>query len=151
MKYLFEYLQKNNLSLSSCESFTGGMFASLFSDIPGASNYFKGSFICYSNDFKIEHLKINQQVIKKNSEVSKEVLELMLKNTKQILKTDVVFAFSGFATPIDVNNSRSGLSYLGFLINDKCYIYQFIIKEDISRSEYKKQAIDFVLRKFASI
>ncbi|AOG60219.1 competence damage-inducible protein A [Spiroplasma helicoides] len=151
MNYLLDYLKKNNYTLSSCESFTGGLFAHSFTNISGASNYFKGGYVCYSNEFKIEQLNINEQIIKNHSEVSLETLVAMLNNTQDILKTDVCFAFTGFATPIDKSNPRTGLSYVGFAIKDKQYSYEFVIKEDISREQYKIKAIDFLLNKFKEI
>ncbi|QEH61622.1 nicotinamide-nucleotide amidase [Spiroplasma chinense] len=151
MKYLFDYLKKHNLKLSTCESFTGGMFANQFTNIPGASNFFTGSFVCYSNDFKIEQVNIDQEVIKKYSEVSQETLQLMLKNTQEALKTDICFAFTGWATPIDKTNKNSGLSYVGFLLKDKIFMFEFIIKHNFSRKKYKKRAIKFVLKEFKKV
>ncbi|QGS51728.1 CinA family protein [Spiroplasma tabanidicola] len=151
MNKLFEYLKNNNYTLASCESFTGGMFANLFTNMSGASDYFKGAYVCYSNEFKIKHLNIEEQIIKKNSEVSKEVLTKMLKQTQALLNVNVVFGFTGFASPIDNNNPRSGLSYVGFAINNDIFIYEFIDVNNLSREEYKIKAIEYVLKKFNSI
>ncbi|AHI52667.1 CinA family protein [Spiroplasma culicicola] len=151
MKYLINFLKTNKLTIATCESFTGGMFGDLLSNTPGVSEFYKGSFICYSNEFKENILQIDAQVIKKDGVVSRNVLREMLKQTQKILKTEIVFGFTGYAPPIDKNNKLSGLSYLGFLIKDQEYIFEFKITKNISRKTYKKRAINFILKKFKEI
>ncbi|ALD66179.1 CinA family protein [Spiroplasma cantharicola] len=150
MKKLFEYLKLNNLTLSSCESFTGGYFANQITNISGASQYFKGSFICYSDEFKTQVLGIDIEVIKKYSVVSREVLALMLEKTNQKIKSDIVIGFTGYAPPKDVNE-KSGLSFVGFRINNRNFIFEFFIEENISREDYKQQASEFIINKLLKI
>ncbi|AUB31384.1 CinA family protein [Spiroplasma floricola] len=151
MEKLFEYLKLNNLTISSCESFTGGYFANEITNLSGASNYFKGGFVCYTDEFKSQILQIDIEVIKKYGAVSLETLNLMLSKTQELLKTDIVFAFTGFSTPIDDNNVLSGLSYVGFKMKEKIYTYEFKVLEDISRKEYKKRACNFVINKLLEL
>jgi|GEM_PF-6693357 len=148
MKYLYNYLLQHNLKLSSCESFTGGLFASLFTNFKGAGNLFNGGFICYTEVFKNKYININKQVIKKYGITSNKILNLMLINTQTKLESDVCFAFTGFAPPIDKTNKLSGISSVGFLIKQQAYIYQFKFNKNISRLKYKQKVIKFVLKKF---
>ncbi|WP_339021471.1 nicotinamide-nucleotide amidohydrolase family protein [Spiroplasma endosymbiont of Atherix ibis] len=150
MKKLFEYLKLNNLTISSCESFSGGYFANEITNLSGSSNYFKGGFVCYTDEFKSQILQIDIEIIKKYSAVSLETLNLMLSKKQEILKTDIVFGFTGFSTPID-DNPLSGLSYVGFKIKEKIYTYEFKVLEDISRKEYKKRACNFVINKLLEL
>ncbi|WP_338985444.1 nicotinamide-nucleotide amidohydrolase family protein [Spiroplasma endosymbiont of Diplazon laetatorius] len=150
MEKLFEYLKLNNLTISSCESFTGGYFSNQITNISNASNYFKGAFVCYTDEFKSNILGIDIEIIKKYGAVSIETLELMLDKTQEKLKTEVVFAFTGFATPLN-ENPLTGLSYVGFKIKEKIYTYEFKIKEDITREEYKQKSCEFLINKFLNL
>ncbi|QHX36498.1 nicotinamide-nucleotide amidohydrolase family protein [Spiroplasma sp. BIUS-1] len=150
MKELFEYLKLNNLTISSCESFTGGYFSNEITNITGASNYYKGGFVCYSDEFKTKVLGVDIEVIKKYGVVSFETLNEMLDKTHEMLKTDIVFAFTGFATPID-NNPQSGISYVGFKIKNKNYIFEFKETKNLTREEYKKNSCEFIINKLLNL
>ncbi|MCL2143378.1 MAG: CinA family protein, partial [Methanomassiliicoccaceae archaeon] len=52
VKELSAVLIKKGMTLSLAESCTGGMISSLLTDIPGASEFFMGSAVTYSNDSK---------------------------------------------------------------------------------------------------
>lgn len=149
MKDLFLYLKKNNLTVSSCESFTAGLFANRFCQISGASNYFKGAFVCYSNEFKIDQVKIPDEIIKKYGVVSKEVASLMAKNCAEILKTDLSFSFTGFAPASDDENV--GLSFCAINMNGEIHIIKIFNKEIQDRVAYQNYAIDQVLSEFVRI
>ena len=50
-----QFLNKNNLTLATAESCTGGYLAHMITSVSGSSKYFKGSIIAYSNDIKTAH------------------------------------------------------------------------------------------------
>ena len=56
---IVELLSSKKLTISSAESFTGGLFASLVTDNSGASSVFKGGIVCYTNEIKINVLGVN--------------------------------------------------------------------------------------------
>ena len=92
-------LKKRNLTLSTAESCTGGNVAHKITLIPGASNYFKGAVVSYSNEIKSNLLGIDPAVIEQYGAVSKEVVELMAENCVYKLQTDCGIAISGIAGP----------------------------------------------------
>ncbi|MCF0227215.1 MAG: CinA family protein, partial [Malacoplasma sp.] len=47
-----ELCRKHNITLSTCESVTGGMIASYITKVSGASKVFKGGLVVYSNQAK---------------------------------------------------------------------------------------------------
>ena len=63
MKDLVNKLQKKNLKISFAESCTGGMLAVAITSISGASKIFNIGLITYSNDAKINILKVNKKII----------------------------------------------------------------------------------------
>ncbi len=94
-----ELLKKNNLTLSTAESCTGGNIASMITSVPGSSQYFKGSVVAYSNDVKIDILKVNIENLNSNGAVSEQVVNQMVLGVSKSLKTDCAIATSGIAGP----------------------------------------------------
>lgn len=100
---LFEVISNlliaNNKKLATIESCTGGSIASQFIKIAGASNYFQGSIVCYSNAIKTKVLGIEKELIDQFGAVSKQVVEQMALNGKRLLNTEYTIAVSGIAGP----------------------------------------------------
>ena len=92
-------LIKKKLTLATAESFTGGKIAEQITEIPGASQYYKGSVVSYATETKIEVLKVPKQLIAEHSVVSAQVAEAMAMNVQKLLKTDFAIATTGNAGP----------------------------------------------------
>ena len=92
-------LKKQNYTLATAESCTGGYIAHLITSVPGSSAYFKGSVVAYSNEIKERMLNVSPETIDKNGAVSaKTVFEMAAGIIKQF-KTDCAIAVSGIAGP----------------------------------------------------
>ncbi|KIA85506.1 CinA family nicotinamide mononucleotide deamidase-related protein [Flavobacterium sp. AED] len=92
-------LTKQNKTLSTAESCTGGKIAQVLTSVPGASNYFKGSVVSYATDVKIDVLGVSESLIKEHSVVSGEVVLAMALSIKKMMKTDYAIATTGNAGP----------------------------------------------------
>ncbi|MXO05101.1 competence/damage-inducible protein A [Flavobacterium sp. HBTb2-11-1] len=92
-------LSKQNKTISTAESCTGGRIASLLSSVPGSSSYFKGSVVSYATEAKVNVLGISQDLINQFSVVSAEVASAMALSVKALLKTDYALATTGNAGP----------------------------------------------------
>lgn len=86
-------------TLSAAESCTGGAFASRLTHFSGASRYFLGSIVAYSNDLKIGLLGVSDATIKKYGAVSGETVEAMLQGILKCTSSDYAVAVSGIAGP----------------------------------------------------
>ncbi|AUF83927.1 CinA family protein [Mesoplasma syrphidae] len=150
VKQIIEILKQRNLKISACESFTGGLFSSTFTDVAGASKVFVGSFICYSNEFKIKQIKIAKQVIKKYGVISQECAEAMAFKTNKKLKTNLCVSFTGNAGPSSFENQPVGLSYITIYYLGKQWTFKFF-KPNLTRERYKQEAVAFVLTKIIEI
>ena len=60
LKEIVEYLIKNHITIATMESCTGGLLASLITDIPDASTILKFSAVTYSTEYKIKNLLVIQ-------------------------------------------------------------------------------------------
>lgn len=92
-------LVERKATLSVAESCTGGRLASLITDVPGSSRYFERGVVTYSNQSKIEILKVPESVIKTFGAVSSETAVAMAKGIRRLAKTTYSLAVTGIAGP----------------------------------------------------
>ena len=90
---------KAGKTLSLAESCTGGSIAAHLTQLPGASGYFLGSFVCYSNHLKTAVLHVPEEVLKKHGAVSPETARRMALGAQQISGSDFALAVTGIAGP----------------------------------------------------
>ena len=143
MKDLVNKLQKKKLKISFAESCTGGMLATAITSISGASKIFNLGLITYSNDAKINILKVNKKIIQKYGAVSPECCEAMVKNLSKISKADVNVSITGIAGPKGGTKSKPvGLVYIGVKKSNKLIITKNIFKQkkrnDIQKATVKR-------------
>lgn len=86
-------------TLSLAESCTGGAMAATLTQIPGASSYFLGSIVAYSNALKSDLLKVPPQLIQEKGAVSREVVQAMLEGVLELTGSDCAAAVSGISGP----------------------------------------------------
>ena len=94
-----QLLNKNNLTLATAESCTGGYLAHMITSVPGSSRYFKGSVIAYSNEVKIAQLGVSAEDLKQHGAVSEEVAKAMAEGVRKELNADIAIATTGIAGP----------------------------------------------------
>ena len=92
-------LTKQQKTIATAESCTGGLIASRLSSVAGASNYFRGSVVSYATDVKTTVLGVSENTIALNSVVSAEVASAMALNVKKLMNTDYAIATTGNAGP----------------------------------------------------
>ena len=112
-------LLDNNLTISSCESCTGGLASKLLTDQAGSSQYFLGGLCSYSNEAKQNILNIDAEIINKYGAVSTEVAVLMAENALKLFNTDVSFSITGVAGPGESENKKVGTVCFGFAAKGK--------------------------------
>lgn len=91
-------LQKKE-TISTAESCTGGDIASLITSVPGASAYFQGSIVSYSNEVKQSLLNVKKDTLEKYGAVSEETVKEMLSGLLQKMNTTYGIAVSGVMGP----------------------------------------------------
>ncbi|OJV87116.1 MAG: damage-inducible protein CinA [Bacteroidia bacterium 44-10] len=96
---LGEKLQMRQLTISTAESCTGGLVAHKITSVAGASAYFTGSVVSYTNEVKERILDVDKNDLDAFGAVSEEVVVQMARNCAELLKTDCAIAISGIAGP----------------------------------------------------
>ena len=94
---LLERACEQDLTIATAESCTGGMVASLLTDVPGASHAFERGFITYSNEAKADMLDIPIELIEGRGAVSREVALAMAEGALARSGADVAVSITGFA------------------------------------------------------
>ncbi len=111
-KLLGQY-RKKKLKIATAESCTGGMIATLITDIAGSSDVFDRGFVTYSNDSKHDMLGVDAALIKKHGAVSGEVAAAMARGAVKRSKADVAIAVTGIAGPTGGTKAKPvGLVYI---------------------------------------
>jgi nicotinamide-nucleotide amidase len=92
-------LNKNKLQITTAESCTGGLIASLLTEVSGSSSAFEAGFVTYSNEIKSKILSVPTQIIETHGAVSQETVIAMAKGALSKASADLVIAVSGIAGP----------------------------------------------------
>ncbi|MEO6949537.1 MAG: CinA family nicotinamide mononucleotide deamidase-related protein, partial [Ginsengibacter sp.] len=96
---LGKLLLKNNKTISTAESCTGGAIAALITSVPGASVYYEGSVVSYSYAIKESMLGVKKDTLTTFGAVSEQTVIEMLQGVIGQLKTDFAIAVSGILGP----------------------------------------------------
>jgi nicotinamide-nucleotide amidase len=87
------------LSLATAESCTGGLLASLLTDVDGVSSAFERGFVVYSEDAKCELLHVAREQVDGCGAVSRDVALAMADGALAASRADVALSVTGFAGP----------------------------------------------------
>ncbi len=140
MQKLIKTFSEHGKTLSTCESFTGGLMASKICSVPGASEIYCGSIVAYSISSKVNVVHIDPELIHQYGTISPQVVSQMAEKTRLLFKTDYAIAFSGNAGPSVQEGKALGLWY-GAIANDaKTIVFGGI--SNLSRNDLREAAIE---------
>ena len=122
-------LRKKRLKISFAESCTGGLLSSTITSVSGSSKIFTIGLVAYSNQAKINILKIPKKIIIKHGAVSYETCLSMVKNLNKISKTNISVSITGVAGPKGGTKKKPvGLVYIGIKKGNKILVKKFLFK-----------------------
>jgi nicotinamide-nucleotide amidase len=96
---LLNLLRSRRLKLATAESCTGGLIAAILTEVPGSSDVFERGFVTYSNEAKVEQLKLPADLIAEHGAVSREVAVTMAEAALENSRADIAVAVTGVAGP----------------------------------------------------
>ena len=148
---IFLLFKKKKLKLAIAESCTGGMLSSAITSVSGSSKVFTMGLVTYSNQAKINVLKIPKQIIKKNGAVSVQCCLAMVNNLSKISKSKVCISITGIAGPNGGTKQKPvGLVYIGVKIGKKVIVNKCNFKNN-GRSFIQKQTVKKTLNLLANL
>ena len=143
-------LIKKNLKISFAESCTGGLLSSSITSISGSSKVFTLGLITYSNQAKINILKVPKKIILKHGAVSYETCFSMVKNLNKISKTNISLSITGVAGPKGGTKQKPvGLVFIGVKKSNKTLVKKFLFKSKKRNSIQKStvnKSLNLILR-----
>ena len=140
-----DLLRQKGMTLGLVESATGGLISHRITNVPGSSDYYKGSVTAYSNEAKARIVGVSEATIDQHGAVSARVAEEMAEGGRRLLAVDVCLADTGVAGPGGATKEKpAGLFYLGLSAKDKTYSRQHNFAG--SREQNKRDATEAALR-----
>jgi len=119
-----EYQAKTGklLTIGTVESATGGRIADRITNVPGSSDYFKGSIVAYSNEVKIALLGVKRKTLENYGAVSEQTALEMARGGKKLLNVDICVSDTGIAGPSGATPEKPlGLFYIGLATRDESF------------------------------
>ena len=141
-KKLINLLKRKKLKIAVAESCTGGKLSSAITSISGSSKVFTLGLVAYSNQSKIQVLKVSKNIIRKYGSVSEPVCLTMVKNLSKISKTNISVSITGIAGPSGGTKIKPvGLVYVGIKKGNRTEVKKYLFKNK-GRSYIQRAAVN---------
>lgn len=131
-------LKEKDLTLTTAESLTGGLLASKFTAVPGASEVFKQGFVTYCNRAKKKLLDVKKTTLKEYGAVSERTAKEMAKNGAFATGADVCVSLTGLAGPAAEEGKPVGLVYIACCYKNRTVVRECHFKGD--RNQIREQS-----------
>lgn len=139
-----DLLRQQGLTLAVAESCTGGLICHRLTNIPGASDYFMGGVVSYSNLAKMELLRVPSDILAVWGAVSEETARAMASGVREAFHTDIGLSVTGIAGPTGGTPGKPvGTVYIGLATPQKVEARHHLFQG--SREEIKAQSAQAAL------
>ncbi len=137
---VIKLLREKNMTFSAAESCTGGELAKRFTDMPGASAFFKGGVVTYTNEAKAKLLGIDTALIEEKGAVSYEVAKAMAENVRALLGTDIGVGVTGLAGPDGDGVHEVGTVFVSLAVEGETFVKELHMGAMRTRSFIRRMA-----------
>ena len=152
LKIIHEYFYNSGESLAVAESCTGGLLSFWLTELPGASQYFKGGIIAYQTAVKVDQLGLPKQKIEQEGLVTENCVSFMAQSIKEKFQSEWALSTSGIAGPSKGKRAEN-VGKIAFSVcspsSKKSVVKQF---NDINRQALRYKAgffaLDFLISEF---
>jgi len=139
-----DLLRQKGLTLGLVESASGGLISHRITNVPGSSDYYKGSVTAYSNEVKSKVVGVKEETINQHGAVSSQVAEEMAQGGRKLLAADICLADTGIAGPSGATPGKPvGLFYIGLSHGAGTYSQKHNFQGD--REQNKRSAAETAL------
>jgi len=151
---IFDLLKLRGVKISVAESFTGGRIASALIKNSGISKYMHEGIVSYSNESKMQRLKVKEQDINTVGAVSSKVAYQMCAGLLIENECDIAISTTGIAGPKSDNTYKPvGLCYIGVGMKNGVHTYRYNFtgdREEITETA-KNTALFLAIKKLKNI
>ena len=135
---IIQLAKSKNSTVSTAESCTGGLIGHRLTEVSGSSDVYKGGFVVYNNESKIDLLGVDKSILIKYGAVSEETAQAMAKNVTNIFASDYGISVTGIAGPAGGTDKKPvGLVYIGFAKNDDVKVKKFHFGTDRKKNKLR--------------
>ena len=113
---VLQLLRERGWSLGVAESVTGGLVAGRITDVPGASEVFRGCIVCYASDVKFDLLGVPAGPV-----VSEAAAVAMARGAQRVLGSHVALSLTGVAGPAEQDGMAVGTLCVGVAIGEEVH------------------------------
>jgi nicotinamide-nucleotide amidase len=139
---LLGQLRAAGLRVATAESCTGGLIASILTEVPGSSDVFERGFVTYSNAAKSEALGVSPRVIDAEGAVSEAVARAMASGALAHSAADVAVAVTGVAGPGGGSTEKPvGLVHLAMAVRNGPVVHRTLRTGDVGRSRVRRASV----------
>lgn len=146
-------LIERRLTITTMESITAGLIASLLTDTEGSSAVLKGAFVTYSNEAKILQ-GVPAETIEKYTVYSQETAEAMARACARAYQADIGIGVTGTAGNTDPANpdaSEPGVTYFAILFLGDMHVFTIHIPPQPSRADFKMRVAEHVAEELLAL
>jgi len=128
---IVQLLKEKEMSITTVESCTGGLFSGRLTNVAGVSEVFKQGFVTYSNKAKRKFVGVKKITLKKYTAVSEQTAFEMARGGAVITGADVCVSITGYAGPDGGEDGQPvGLVYIGCNVQGKISVEEFHFEGD---------------------
>jgi nicotinamide-nucleotide amidase len=145
---IIDLMRKKGLTFGVTESATGGLISHIITNIPGCSEYYKGSVTAYANQTKTDVLGVKTETLQQYGAVSPQVAEEMALGGCRVLAVDICISDTGIAGPGGATPDKPvGLFYLGLAHRSTAYSqkHQFYGTREQNKEQAARNALEWLL------
>lgn len=110
---LGDQLRSRGASVGCAESLTGGLLGAALTEESGASDYFRGSLVCYTDDAKRDIAGVDPAILQQSGGISEATAGAMAAGAAARLRADLGLATTGVAGPAEQEGKPVGTIYVG--------------------------------------
>jgi nicotinamide-nucleotide amidase len=142
-------MTQKNMTIAVAESCTGGLIGHRLTSVAGSSHFYLGGVIAYSNQSKIDLLRVHAETLKTQGAVSNETVQQMARGVRKRIKSNLGLAVTGIAGPAGGSKSKPvGTVHIGLATEDELLSreYRFWGNRKQVKLHTSMMALDWVRR-----
>ena len=150
---VMQLLKEKKKTFATAESCTGGEIAKRFTDLPGASAFFKGGAVTYWDEVKTLMLGVSDELIREKGVVSHDVAKAMAEGIRVRLGTDMGIGVTGLAGPDGDGVNEVGTVFIALAVEGETYVREIHLGERRTRSFIRRMSGNYafdMMRRYLS-
>lgn len=140
---VFQLMSQQKKTFATAESCTGGDIARRFTDMSGASEFYVGGAVTYTDDVKARVLGIDPELIREHTAVSEPVARAMAENIRRITGADYAVSTTGLAGPDGDGIHEVGTVFCGLATEGKTEVIELHLGANRTRDYIRRCAGNF--------